>query len=314
MPAVRIIPTLQGKEVFCKEKSGVIEGTVIRCNCCGREFAPSAFEHHSGSSFRRPWKSIKDINGKSIQEYREEYDKNIKDNEDSIIEPVPSKKGQMEYQIKWETFDDSNDSWFSQNTDSQELPIKSHEENRKRKETLDHEGKDPKRARLDSSQKLQSRLSDFAQETYPSPANAANYSPTRNKMSSPPSPPLFNQSDSSIPKMNESTHSPLLSDEESDSGDEYDYLYLKNESDNENEPIPITAVSVDYMGMKASFIHSDTFRKLLERALEYWEISELTSPKEWVLTNEKDAIWPLEEYVHTYAPEIVYLKRKPSRY
>jgi len=93
MPAIRVISSLQGVEVFCKGKSGVFEGSTIRCKCCKREFAPSAFESHSGSSFRRPWRSIKDKYGKSIHQYKEEemmkdYDKH-RTSDSSDTEKVP---------------------------------------------------------------------------------------------------------------------------------------------------------------------------------------------------------------------------------
>jgi hypothetical protein len=98
MPAVRVIGALQGREVFCREKTGIFEGSIIRCKCCNKDFAPSAFEHHSGSSFRRPWKSIKDINGKSIQEYRDEQENSQVDaleahkEDNSVVERILSSR------------------------------------------------------------------------------------------------------------------------------------------------------------------------------------------------------------------------------
>jgi hypothetical protein len=87
---------------------------------------------------------------------------------------------------------------------------------------------------------------------------------------------------------------------------------VSDDETNELE-MPITTITVDYEGMKGTFIQISTFRNLLNCALEYWEMNELTSPKEWTLTNDKGAIWPLDQNIQTFSPEVVYLKRKPWR-
>jgi len=212
--------------------------------------------------------------------------------------------------IKWDNVNES--------PNNQDFESHLSEENKKRKREVVSNERNQKKIRSELS--IQPPMNEnFIQETVPSPSNASNYV-SGSLIYCPSSPPTFNQCESSNTNigMNQPALSPSsLSDKESDDSeeDEYDYLYSKNENENESEEIHhLATVSVDYMGMKASFIHSETFRNLLDRALEYWEVSELTNPREWILTNEKDAIWPLDDFVYIYGPEVVYLKKKPSRF
>jgi len=125
--------------------------------------------------------------------------------------------------------------------------------------------------------------------------------------------PLFDES-SDLSELNDSPN--RTNENDNVAIDDDDYLLAPFESDDETNDVemPITAITVDYEGMKGMFIRpTTTFRNLLDCALEYWEMIQLTSPKEWVLTNEKGAVWPLDENIQVYSPEVVYLKRKPWR-
>jgi len=332
MPAVRVIAALQGREVFCKDKSGIFEGSIIKCHCCDKEFAPSAFEHHAGSSFRRPWKSIKDSTGKSIQEYREEYEREqanaqmkTSHNEDLyIVEKVISSRlrnGKKEYLVKWENFDSSHNAWIPPTNFGSTEQIAEFERRmlneRKRKITVQM----PNQARkLSRPHDLDPNYSPYGEE------EESQSSPE----SSPPqgvSPPLgsADQEDwESYSGDREVTSSlePLFDDSvcpdtsRRDSVDSFDMpsdLGSSLSGEEMGSPIlhPINTITVDFEGMRGTFVQVSTFRDLLDCALEYWEMNELTSPKNWILTNDKGAIWSLNENIDKYSPEVVYMKRKP---
>jgi len=334
MPAVRVIAALQGREVFCKDKSGVFEGSVIKCHCCEKEYAPSAFEHHAGSSFRRPWKSIKDITGKSIQEYREEYEREQADahmktsnNEDLyVVEKVISSRlrnGKKEYLVKWENFDSSHNAWIPpENFGSKEVIAEF-----ERKMSNERKRKNPPELTIQSRKQNKGYIGD---PTY-SP-----YSEDDDSQSSPDSSPAQGVSPvpatdnhewgSSYPGDREvtSTLEPLFADSvysdydgsRRDSVDSMDFpgdFGSSLSGEEMGSPIlnPINTITVDFEGMRGTFVQVATFRDLLDCALEYWEMNELTTPKNWVLTSEKGAIWPLNDNIDKYSPEVVYLKRKP---
>lgn len=359
MPAVRVIAALQGKEVFCKEKGGIFEGSVIRCHCCNKEFAPSAFEHHSGSSFRRPWKSIKDSNGKSIQEYREEYEREqaegsipaLKDvaqrypihpkptiNDDLfVVEKIISSRvrnGRKEYLVKWQNFDSTHNTWippenFGNSTLIADFDSKMSSE-RKRKASeyaTNHIAKLLRPAGIKSPMPGP----DSEDDDLPSPDQSSppqGYSPSGTREEWANSLRLSTQSQDRLTSKleplfadvnNLPADSPLLRRKVNrrEDLDEFDFpsdlgSLSGEEFGSDPSPIPITTITVDYEGMKGVFVQVTTFRDLLECALEYWDMSELTSPKNWMLTNEKGAMWPLNENIDKFCPEVVYLKRKPS--
>jgi len=329
MPAVRVIAALQGKEVFCKERSGIFEGSVIKCNCCKKEFAPSAFEHHAGSSFRRPWKSIKDITGKSIQEYREEYEREQADVKPShneelyVVEKVISSRlrnGKKEYLVKWEKFDSSHNAWIPpENFGSTDLIAQfenkmSNERKRKHPPQLSIQAKkstkgqygDPNYSPFseDEDDSLSSAESSPSHDFSPNPGSAdqeewsSSYPGDREVTST--LEPLFDNSMYSPDYQNDGLEFP---------GD----LGSSLSGEEMGSPIlnPINTITVDFEGMRGTFVQVSTFRDLLDCALEYWEMNELTSPKNWILTNEKGAIWPLNENIDKFSPEVVYMKRKP---
>jgi len=82
----------------------------------------------------------------------------------------------------------------------------------------------------------------------------------------------------------------------------------EDESDDDNLGGFSTAL-IDYDGLRGRFI-VETFRDLLESSLDYWQMGRMTSHKDWILTNEGGAMWPLRKSIKRYSPEIVYLKRK----
>jgi len=332
MPAVRVIAALQGKEVHCKEKSGVFEGCIIRCKCCNKEFAPSAFEHHSGSSFRRPWKCIKDSNGKSIQQYRDEQEteqevetKPPLKEDTFVVERIISsrmKQGKKEYLVKWENYGSPHNSWIPPENFGNHQIVEEYE----------NQVQQERKRKVDVLEKASPKIQKFSHsaiivgnESYgeTSPPNYESSTPPSNSFewnnSSPPNAfgvssekdptnlePLFEES-----SLEEVGSSPKIEECENQDEDEYGDSDVSDDED-EDPPI-IPTISVDYEGMKGIFIQVSTFKELLQCALEYWEMNELTSPKDWVLTNEKGAMWPLHESTQTYSPEVVYLKRKPWR-
>jgi hypothetical protein len=357
MPAVRVIAALQGKEVFCKEKGGIFEGSVIRCHCCNKEFAPSAFEHHSGSSFRRPWKSIKDSNGKSIQEYREEYEQQQAEGSTSplkdasqrfpiypkpvisddlfVVEKIISSRvrnGRKEYLVKWQNFDSPHNTWippenFGSNNLIAEFENKMSSE-RKRKASdfaINHTSKLSRPSGPLSGP--DSEDDDISSPDQSSPSQA--YSPPGSREEWPNSGRLSTRSQDRLTSKleplfadvnNLPADSPLLRRKvRRDDFDDFDFpsdlgSLSGEEIGSDPSPLPITTITVDYEGMKGVFVQVTTFRELLECALEYWDMSELTSPKNWMLTNEKGAVWPLNENIDKFCPEVVYLKRKPWNY
>jgi len=318
MPAVRVIGALQGREVFCREKTGIFEGSIIRCKCCNKDFAPSAFEHHSGSSFRRPWKSIKDINGKSIQEYRDEQEVSQVDaleahkEDNSLVESILSsrvRQGAKEYLVKWENFDASYNSWVPADSFSVPQLVERYEAQKKLE----------RKRKSDPLEKAAEILKQARRSSNVSPPQP-DYSPGREAASSPSQPLSPSDEDLDRPALEplfaDASHvygDVELSESDDSSEDEPDYLALPGDSDNEPEIPIVSTITVDYERMKGTFIQVNTFRDLLDCALEYWEMNELTTPKDWVLTNEKGAMWPLSEGIRTYSPEVVYLKRKPWR-
>jgi len=338
MPAVRVIAALQGKEVFCRDKAGIFEGSVIRCKCCNKEFAPSAFENHSGSSFRRPWKSIKDTTGKSIQEYREEQESTQIDevppsnDEKFVVERIVSrrvKQGKKEYLVKWQNYDENHNSWIPPENFYGEELVQTYETHRK---------KDKKRKNVTLAKGTSTKVSKHNLEATPhkskvNPSNeSTNHSPNTSPMgssndwtSSPlPSLPLSpsdrdRDPDLEFPAQLEplfdeaSLDSPLNSVSEYDSSvvDDGESYGLSDEDENDN--LPLSTITVEYEGMRGVFIQVATFKDLLECALDYWEMNELTSIKDWILTNETGAMWPLNQRATTYSPDVVYLKRKPWR-
>lgn len=358
MPAVRVIAALQGKEVFCKEKGGFFEGSVIRCHCCNKEFAPSAFEHHSGSSFRRPWKSIKDSNGKSIQEYREEYEREQAEGSTStlkdasqrfLIQPKPVisdelfvvekiissrvRNGRKEYLVKWQNFDSTHNTWIPPENFGTASPIADFESKmsseRKRKATDYATNHIPKLARPSGSKSPtpgpDSEDDDLSSPDQSSPSQGYSDVGPRDEWTN--SSRLSTQSQDRLTSKLEPlfadvnslpADSPLLR-REVNRQDDFDFDFPSDlgslsgeELGSDPSPIPITTITVDYEGMKGVFVQVTTFRELLECALEYWDMSELTNPKNWMLTNEKGAVWPLNENIDKFCPEVVYLKRKPA--
>lgn len=73
-----VIPFLQNQRVVCKgkvEKTGIVQGAMIICDCCQEPFAPSAFEKHSGGTWHRPWQYIFVIETeRNILYYRNQYE------------------------------------------------------------------------------------------------------------------------------------------------------------------------------------------------------------------------------------------------
>jgi len=337
MPAVRVIAALQGIEVFCRDKAGIFEGSIIRCKCCSKDFAPSAFENHSGSSFRRPWKSIKDITGKSIQEYREEQENTHLDvvegaptstDEKFLVERIVShrvKHGKKEYLVKWQNYEDAHNTWIPPENFIGEDLVQIYEAEKK-KEKKRKADVLPKKLSTNSGNRKNG--SPHKSRRNNSNNELLNFSPlcsSNDSASSPPLPIPLSPSDRDSdpyleypaplePLFDEaSLDSPLnaVSEYDSSAVDEGDGYDLSDED--ESDTLPISTITVDYEGMRGAFIQVATFRDLLECALEYWEMNELTSIKDWILTNETGAMWPLSQNVRTYSPLLVYLKRKPWR-
>eukprot|EP01118_Nematostelium_gracile_P010670 TRINITY_DN3714_c0_g1_i1.p1 TRINITY_DN3714_c0_g1~~TRINITY_DN3714_c0_g1_i1.p1 ORF type:complete len:632 (-),score=93.47 TRINITY_DN3714_c0_g1_i1:94-1956(-) len=84
------IPALQGVEVVLLGKEGIYRDCYILCKCCEDRFTVSAFEAHCGSTFRRPYKSITDLHGKSLLDYKNEYLSTLSPWEKTSSPPSPT--------------------------------------------------------------------------------------------------------------------------------------------------------------------------------------------------------------------------------
>eukprot|EP01118_Nematostelium_gracile_P018009 TRINITY_DN7852_c0_g1_i1.p1 TRINITY_DN7852_c0_g1~~TRINITY_DN7852_c0_g1_i1.p1 ORF type:complete len:278 (-),score=72.73 TRINITY_DN7852_c0_g1_i1:216-1049(-) len=274
MPAVKVIAALQGLQVFCKEKVGLFEGSIIHCQCCNKEYAPSAFEHHSGSSFRRPWKSIKDCNGKSIQEYRDEQD---------LLDPH-----------------------------YQEKPTDKTAEKRRIEDADDYPS--PKYLKVESSKRANDdSTEDQAVSPRQSEAPSLNFasSSRSTKQMIPrafkPSLEIKNIPIPTIEKEEEQEEEEELQQQPETEIDMEDDFY-DSASDSDCEDVDIISI-VNYNGACGIFMKVPTFEELLERALEHWEINTLTNPKDWMLTNHRGDVWPPHIEIADYSPEMVYLRK-----
>lgn len=96
-----VIPCLQNQRVICKgkvEKTGVVQGAMIICDCCQESFAPSAFEKHSGGTWHRPWQYIFVIETeRNILFYRNQFEGREPDSSsDDPAFPIASSKDPKE--------------------------------------------------------------------------------------------------------------------------------------------------------------------------------------------------------------------------
>lgn len=71
-PRLGEIPELEHKKVFCQNKTGIIIGTNIRCDCCSKMYTAGEFERHAGLLVaRNPYKTIiVTESGKCLDTYR----------------------------------------------------------------------------------------------------------------------------------------------------------------------------------------------------------------------------------------------------
>jgi len=262
---------------------------------------------------------------KSIQEYREEqerdgdviskqHNENSSYNVDRSITSRVARQGKKDYTEKCESTDQIQNSWIqripSENFDNSDFI-----------DNLERKLKKRKGDYLTKENFKQSKKEEFLRKVGSPGGQELQHSPygSGNEFSSSPPPPSPSDRDLGNPTpleplFDEDSHLAAVGSPLPYPSGSYSEENKPIESDSDDEEISeISTISVDYEGMKGLFVQVNTFRDLLNCVLEYWEMNELTSPKDWILTSERGAMWPLDQRIRIYSPELVYLKRKPWR-